>query len=111
MASVTPHIYALVSARLDFFQMIVDVSEHAVHLAGAILVWIFVGGEIVGAERFAFLSFVAMRAADTERSGESLHHRLQPGAWPILWQDLKVFRFFRPSPFVLCTGGESPESG
>src|SRR5712692_4745438 len=109
MASVTPHIDALIAARLDFLQMVVDVFEHAVHFPGAVLVWIFVGGKIVGAERFAFFSFVAIGAAHAQRPGEASHHRPEAGAWPILWQDLEVLWFFRPSPRILCALKESGE--
>src|SRR6266478_2547002 len=65
VAGVAPHVYALVAARLDFFQMVIDIAEQAVHFPGAVLVGIFVGGKIEGAQRLAFFSLVAIRAAHT----------------------------------------------
>src|SRR5712692_4755021 len=99
MASVAPHVDGLVAARPDFLQVIGDLSKHPIHFAGTVLVWILVGSKIVGAERFAFFSFVAIRAAGAERPGKSNHYGSQASAGPILGKDLKVFGFFRPSPF------------
>jgi hypothetical protein len=65
MASVAPHVNSLIAAELNVFQVLVDIVEHAEHFASAVLVRIVVGGEIVRAQWFAFLSFMAIRATNT----------------------------------------------
>src|SRR5262252_7138298 len=110
MAGVAPHVDALIATRLNFLQTIVDGSQHAEHFAGAVLIRIFVRGKIKCAERFAFLSLVAVRATDSQCSREASHHGLQARPRPIFRQHLKVLWFFGPRPALLCPGSWCEEN-
>jgi hypothetical protein len=76
VAGAAPHVDALVTARLDLFQVIVDIAEHSEHFTSPVLIRISVGGKIVCAEWFAFLSLVAKRTTNSQCSGEANHHWL-----------------------------------
>src|ERR1039457_5043356 len=110
MTGVAPHIHPLVATRLDLFQVIIDTAQHSQHFTGPVLVWILVGGKIVRAEGFTFLSLMAMRATNTQCSRESNHHRCQLGAGPVLWQYLEIRRFLRPRPAFLCLTRKSKKN-
>src|SRR5215470_13700210 len=56
VTGMTPHIHALVAARLNLLQVLIYVAKHTQHFACAALVGIIVGCKIVGTERLAFLA-------------------------------------------------------
>src|SRR5689334_24501348 len=90
--------------------MVTDVTEHPVHFPRAVLVRIFVGGKIVSAQGLAFFSLVTIGTTYAKRSGKPDHHRPQPRARPVLWQDLEVLRLFRPRPGILRAAPQRTES-